>query len=212
MGHFGTPSAPLHLLIVEDSVQDFELIEHHLRRGDLQFSSTRVDTREELAHEYKTRPPSAVLCDHGNAHLDSFSVLNFVRANSTALPFIVVTGSLDERNAAEVLRRGADDCVLKHRLAELAPAVHRALRLGDVRRRLALAEGERDHLRAELAAARAGGPQRPPIVPICAGCKKIRQPDGDWLQLETFFRDQFSIRFSHGLCPHCVSVYSTDLK
>ena len=205
-------SSPTHILVVEDLPQDFELIEHELQRSGMEFSSKRIDTHDELVRELDARPPSIVLCDHGNARLDSFSVLEHVRARSTTMPFIVVTGSLDEQKTAHVFERGADDCVLKHRLNELVPAVRRALRLSEIRERLAAVEAERNRLRAELEAWRYGSPRSPTIVPICAGCKKIRQPHGDWQQLETHFREHFNIRFSHGLCPHCVTEYSIGLK
>ncbi|MBI4624594.1 MAG: response regulator [Verrucomicrobia bacterium] len=200
-GHF-------HLLVIEDAPQDFELIEHELQQGGLQFSSKRIDTLEELSRELHAQPPSVVLCDHGNARLDSFTVLDIVRAHSKALPFIVVTGSLDEVQVANVFERGADDCVLKHRLADLVPAVQFALRLGEARQKLAAVTEERDRLRAEFDAWRFGHPRRPTAVPICAGCKKIREPHGDWQQLELYFRDHFNIGFSHGLCPHCMKEYS----
>ena len=45
-------------------------------------------------------------------------------------------------------------------------------------------------------------------VPICAECRKIHEPHGDWHQLEIYFRDHFNIRFSHGLCPLCIDEYS----
>ncbi|MBI4626308.1 MAG: hypothetical protein HY736_24200 [Verrucomicrobia bacterium] len=119
-----------------------------------------------------------------------------------------MTGSMDKAQMAKVFERGADDCVFKDRLPDLVPAVQRALRLGEARRRLALAEEERDRLRAELEAWRFGRPRLPTVVPICAGCKKVHAPEDDWHQLEIYFRDHFNIRFSHGLCPLCLDEYS----
>ena len=203
-----TPPRHLHILVVEETPQDFERIEHELQQGGLQFSSQRIDTREKLSSELGAQP-SVVLCDHGNAWLDSFSVLDLVRAHSAAVPFIVVTGALDKDQIAYVYERGADDCVLKHRLPDLVPAVQRALRLGETRQRLALAEAERDRLRAELEAWRFGRPHHPTFVPICAGCKKIREPNDDWQHQDLYFRDHFNIRFSHGLCPSCLKDHTT---
>jgi CheY-like chemotaxis protein len=200
--------AETHILVVEDAQLDYELIQHELESTGLRFSAKRIDTHEELSRELDVQPPTLVLCDHGNAQLDSFSVLELVRARSKTLPFIVVTGALDDDQLSYVYKRGADDCVLKHRLPDLGPAVQRALRLGEARRRLALAEAECERLRAELEAWRYGKPRTATAIPICAGCKKIREPHGSWLQLESYFRDHFNIRFSHGLCPHCVKEYS----
>lgn len=42
------------------------------------------------------------------------------------------------------------------------------------------------------------------IVPICAGCKRIRDDQGYWTQVEAYVRDHTEAQFSHGLCPHCI--------
>ena len=40
-------------------------------------------------------------------------------------------------------------------------------------------------------------------LPICAGCKKIRDDAGSWHQLEQYIADHSEADFSHGLCPTC---------
>ena len=42
------------------------------------------------------------------------------------------------------------------------------------------------------------------IVPICAGCKKIRGDDHYWEQVESYFLSHSDLRFTHGLCPDCI--------
>jgi len=42
------------------------------------------------------------------------------------------------------------------------------------------------------------------IIPICANCKKIRDDQGYWTQLETFLREHSDADFTHSLCPECV--------
>ena len=41
------------------------------------------------------------------------------------------------------------------------------------------------------------------LLPICAGCKKIRDDEGYWHQVEVYIRDHSEAEFSHGLCPEC---------
>jgi len=41
------------------------------------------------------------------------------------------------------------------------------------------------------------------LIPICAWCKKIRDDQGYWTQLEKYFHEHSAAEFSHGLCPHC---------
>ena len=47
------------------------------------------------------------------------------------------------------------------------------------------------------------------IIPICAGCKRIRDERGEWNQVERFFKDRLDLKFSHGLCPDCATKYSS---
>ncbi len=42
------------------------------------------------------------------------------------------------------------------------------------------------------------------FLPICAGCKKIRDDKGYWNQIESYIRDHSDAEFSHSLCPDCV--------
>lgn len=41
------------------------------------------------------------------------------------------------------------------------------------------------------------------LLPICSSCKKIRDDEGYWNQLEVYIRDHSEVEFSHGLCPEC---------
>jgi len=43
------------------------------------------------------------------------------------------------------------------------------------------------------------------MLPICASCKKIRNDDGYWSQIEVYVRDHSEAEFSHGLCPDCAT-------
>jgi len=49
------------------------------------------------------------------------------------------------------------------------------------------------------------------LLPICAGCKDIRDAKGNWQRLETFIMERSSADFSHGLCPHCIRKLYPEL-
>jgi hypothetical protein len=42
------------------------------------------------------------------------------------------------------------------------------------------------------------------MLPICAYCKKIRDGEGTWVQVEMYIRDRSAVQFSHSICPDCV--------
>jgi hypothetical protein len=48
------------------------------------------------------------------------------------------------------------------------------------------------------------------IVPICAGCRKIRNDDQFWVNVESYFRTKLDLNFSHGLCPDCMKRLYPD--
>jgi hypothetical protein len=50
------------------------------------------------------------------------------------------------------------------------------------------------------------------LLPICAWCKKIRDDNGYWNQVETYIRERTEADFSHGICPDCVARESGQLR
>jgi len=128
------------ILILEDIAADAVRINHELRRGGLNFSSTRVETRESFLSEIEHHQPDIILSDHGLPSFDGFTALDIVKEKCPDTPFIFVTGSLGEEFAINTFKHGATDYVLKTRLSELVPAVERALREREERRRRMEAE------------------------------------------------------------------------
>lgn len=49
------------------------------------------------------------------------------------------------------------------------------------------------------------------FLPICASCKKIRDDQGYWNQIESYIRDHSEAEFSHGICPDCAKKLYPDL-
>ena len=41
------------------------------------------------------------------------------------------------------------------------------------------------------------------LLPICAACKKIRDDQGYWNQIEVYLGEHSDVKFSHGVCPEC---------
>ena len=51
------------------------------------------------------------------------------------------------------------------------------------------------------------------LIPICASCKKVRDDNGFWNQIEVYIRDHSEAEFSHGICPGCADeLYSQYRK
>lgn len=48
------------------------------------------------------------------------------------------------------------------------------------------------------------------FLPICSSCKKIRDDDGYWNQIETYIHSHSEAQFSHGICPECFKEHYPD--
>jgi len=62
---------------------------------------------------------------------------------------------------------------------------------------------EREKLIEELKASAAEIKSLSRFLPICANCKKIRNKEGHWEQIEAYFSEHADVSFSHGICPDC---------
>jgi hypothetical protein len=65
------------------------------------------------------------------------------------------------------------------------------------------AEAEREKLIVDLREALSKVKALSGLLPICASCKKIRDDNGYWTQIECYISSHSEADFSHGLCPEC---------
>ena len=72
------------------------------------------------------------------------------------------------------------------------------------------AKAEREKLISELQAALSNVKLLSGFLPICSSCKKIRDDQGYWNQIEEYIRDHSEAEFSHGICPECAKKLYPD--
>ena len=77
-------------------------------------------------------------------------------------------------------------------------------------RALIITDRELKHRNIELQKAFEEIKQLKGILPICASCKKIRDDEGYWHQIELYIRDHSEADFSHGICPDCMKKLYPD--
>ncbi|HYQ86030.1 MAG TPA: PAS domain S-box protein [Bacteroidota bacterium] len=130
----------LRILILEDDPSDAELEESTLRRGSIEFTARRVDTKEEFLRELDEFSPDLVLADYSVPSFGGMAALDICQKRCPHVPVIVVSGTIGEEFAIETLKQGATDYVLKHRLSRLIPVVRRAVREAEGRAKRGLME------------------------------------------------------------------------
>jgi len=72
-------------------------------------------------------------------------------------------------------------------------------------------EKERDILLRQLQASLAEVQMLTGLLPICASCKKVRDDQGYWTQVEIYVHDRTNAEFTHGICPECVKKYQESM-
>jgi two-component system, cell cycle sensor histidine kinase and response regulator CckA len=131
---------PLNILIIEDSLADFRLVERHLKRNGITAECHRVESRDALQDALAGGPWHLVLSDHKLPKIGFQEILDVLRPRLSELPLILVSGSVGEERAVELLKSGIWDFVLKDNLTRLVPAIERSLR--DAAERRARLEAE----------------------------------------------------------------------
>ncbi len=131
------------VLMVEDVADDAALVERELRRAGITGATRRVDSERGFREALQTFGPDVILTDHSLPTFGAADALRIALLEAPDTPVIVVTGSLDEETAAEYIKAGAADYVVKHHLERVGPAVVRALDLRRARTEQARAEEAR---------------------------------------------------------------------
>ncbi|HEV2084747.1 MAG TPA: PAS domain S-box protein [Gemmatimonadales bacterium] len=118
---------PLRILILEDVPMDAELMEYELERASIPFLSRRVDSREAFLDELDQFRPDLILSDYTLPRFDGMTALSLARERAPSIPFLIVTGSVNEETAVGCMKAGATDYLLKSNLARIGPAIEAAL-------------------------------------------------------------------------------------
>ena len=139
----------LHALILEDNPADAGLMVRACEAAGFALKAARVET-ESAFRAALGSAPDVILADYSLPRFTAVDALQAVKERSLDIPFIVVSGSIGEEKAAEVMRLGAYDYLLKDRLARLPVAIDRAVRAAKERASRKAAESELEALRERL--------------------------------------------------------------
>jgi two-component system, cell cycle sensor histidine kinase and response regulator CckA len=123
----GSRGQPLRALIIEDSEPDADLIIVELERGGYHVVWERVQTAEAMTNALQRATWDVILSDYNLPSFSAPAALDLLKTTGQDLPFLVISGTIDEEAAIAALKAGAHDFFVKNRLSRLIPAVERAL-------------------------------------------------------------------------------------
>jgi len=117
---------PLRVLLVEDSPDDAELAIAHVQRAGLEVDWQRVETEADY-RAYLDASPDLIVSDYNVPGFGGEQALEILKASGLDIPLIIVTGTLGDEKAVDLIKQGATDYVLKENPARLGEAIRRAL-------------------------------------------------------------------------------------
>ena len=132
----------LRILIVEDLATDAELIMQAIKKNGIEFSTEIVDTENEYLKAIKTFTPDIILSDFSLPQFNGMDALRIKEERIPEIPFILVTGTINEDTAVECMKLGADDYVIKQNLTRLGLAIKESIKKKEIIRLKKKAEEE----------------------------------------------------------------------
>ena len=191
----------MRVLIAEDDRASRRLLEATLTQWGYEVVSTTNGTEAWQVLRQDDRP-SLVVLDLEMPGLDGIEVCRKVREISDSqLPYIIILSAWEgKKDITDGLRAGADDYVTKpFDSDELRARIQVGARVVE------LQEALTGRLR-ELEDAISRIKQLHGLLPICASCKKIRDDQGYWNQIEGYISSHSDAEFSHSICPDCAKT------
>jgi len=117
----------LKILFVEDLSTDVEIAQREISKEKISFEPKVVDTEEEFKKALTEFKPDLIISDYSMPKFDGMRALKITRSQPDYIPFIVLTGSMNEETAVTCMKTGADDYVLKEKIRRLPFAVQEVL-------------------------------------------------------------------------------------
>lgn len=192
----------LKIFLVEDD-PDYVLLARELLGGGAAAMKFRsAGTLGEAVAEITGWRPDLVLLDLMLPDSKGLETLRAVCSRFPRLPVIVMTSISDKLLGDEAVAEGAQDYLVKGRYDP--DALFRTIRYSIERKSLL---SEKEELVSKLREALARVKQLTGLLPICFGCKKIKDENGKWVKLETYLMAHSEAEFTHGLCGNCLKKY-----
>lgn len=200
------PSASRRLLVVEDEPLVASSLMLVLRRLGYTVAAL-TDNGEEAVKLCLSLVPDLVLMDIGlRGAMDGAEAARQIRL-TTGRPVVFLSGRSDPLTLKMARECEPYGFILKpFGERELLVQIDLALHRHQVETERELARREQEIAHEHLRNLRG-------LLPVCAGCKKVQETDGQWLSLEDFFKAHANVEVTHGFCPECENrLYGTHSR
>jgi DNA-binding response OmpR family regulator len=195
------------VLVVDDEPRNLQLV-GKLLSDNLLCDLCLAGSGGEALEIMESMTPDLVLLDVNMPEMNGYEVCTAIRAReeSREIPVIFLTAQRDTEHIVRGFDAGGSDYVCKpFESRELIARVR-------VQLELKLSRDELKRQKEELETTIARIRRLEGIIPICSYCKKIRNEENSWEQMEVYISDHSEALFSHGICPACCNEQLAYLK
>ncbi|MBN2281204.1 MAG: response regulator [Candidatus Marinimicrobia bacterium] len=192
------------ILVVDDEMTNRQLLEYILIDNNYYVHTAEDgDIGLRIAKEIH---PDLILLDIRMPKMDGLEVCKELQKDQTTqdIPIIFITSVAENEVIVEGLNSGAVDYVKKpFKPRELIARI-------EIHLELKQALDNQKKLIENLKAQIEENKQLRRLIPICFHCKKVRDDQGFWDDVESYMTIHSNIDFSHGICPECQKKYYSD--
>lgn len=192
------------ILVVDDEPVNIQLVSTALKD---QYDILSAMNGHDAITLLKETVPDLIILDVMMPDIDGFDVCKVIKANPlfADIPVIFMTAMDTHEGALQGLGLGGIDYLAKPVKVDLLEL--RVRNHIESKKRTDVIKEQRDMLalqKAELQAALERVKQLEGLIPICAYCKKIRDSNQSWHELEAYISAHSEALFTHGICPDCI--------
>ncbi|HOD54905.1 MAG TPA: response regulator [Candidatus Cloacimonadota bacterium] len=190
------------LIVEDDVVASMDLKKRLLRLGYNVIGSFKRG--EDAIEHFSELQPDIVLMDIIlDGEIDGIETASQIH-KKYEIPVIFLTSMIDEDTFQRAKITEPYAYIIKPTMdRELQINIEIALYKGNI-------EKERNELLRKLKEQTDKIKELSGLIPICASCKKIRNDDGYWFQVEEYIRQHTQAEFTHSLCPTCMKKLYPD--
>lgn len=140
----------LHLLVVEDSEADLQLLLRELEHADFDLAYQCVDTKKAYQDALENDSWDLIISDYVLPRFSGPAALAELKKRRLDIPFIMMSGKVEEDTAVEAIKAGASDYVMKDKLFKLIPTINSELREAEERQKNRETEQELENFTTSL--------------------------------------------------------------
>ena len=202
------------VLVTDDDPEILLLTATVLRRAG--YKVLEASSGSECLEAVRTHRPDLVILDVMLPDMPGVEVCREIKTERVLQhTFVILTSGIriSSDSQAEGLNIGADGYIVRPiSNKEFLARVQSIERIKWAEDALREKEEQQEKLISELQEALAEIKTLKGFIPICASCKKIRDDEGYWDQLEAYISKHTDAVFSHGLCPECAEQYRAEAR